>query len=107
MRISGTSWREDREMRQIVSEVYMFPENLRAKEATLDKQLRKVMEEAGEAWFAHDKGEGDDRIIEELWDVVQAAEGALRKFPKMGVLKGFAVVRLKGHRRGDYRGVRE
>lgn len=94
-------------MRYGMRDLYMFPENLRAKESTLDKQLRKVMEEAGEAWFAHDKAEGDERIIEELWDVVQAAEGALRKFPKRSVLKGFAVVKLKGHRRGDYRRGRE
>lgn len=85
------------------SRVYRFPENQRAAAQTLGAQLGKLAEETAEAVAAFDDGEGNARIIEELWDVIQAAEGALRKFGPLAVLKGLVRVKLKSHRRGDYR----
>ena len=48
--------------------------------------------------------EGDARVIEELWDVMHAAEGALRKFPIVKVAWGLMYVIWKNALRGDYRG---
>jgi hypothetical protein len=83
--------------------VYRFPENRRADAASMSDQLRKVREEACEAHCAYIYEEGSGRIIEELWDVIQAAEGALRKFPLPEVVKGLALVKIKSRHRGDYR----
>lgn len=83
--------------------VYRFPANKRAEAATLAGQLRKLLEECFEVLEAYEDNEGDVRIIEELWDVIQAAEGALRKFPLLAVLKGLAMVKIKSRQRGDYR----
>lgn len=83
--------------------MYRFPENQRAAAQTLGAQLGKLAEETAEAVAAYDDGEGRMRVIEELWDVIQAAEGALRKFSMIYVLKGLALVKIKSHRRGDYR----
>lgn len=85
--------------------VYRFPANQRAAESTLANQLRKVNEEAAEASQAFLMMEGQARIIEELWDVIQAAEGALRMFPLWHVEKGRAFVVEKSQLRGDYEGV--
>lgn len=84
------------------SRVYRFPENQRAAAQTLGAQLGKVAEETREAVAAFDGAEGDDRIIEELWDVIQAAEGALRKFHPARVSLGLVYVVFKSIMRGDY-----
>ena len=86
-----------------ITKPYRFPKNNRAAAQTLGAQLGKVAEETAEAVAAFNDGEKDARIIEELWDVIQAAEGALRKFGPLAVMKGFAMVVLKGCARGDYR----
>ena len=83
--------------------IYRFPANRRAEAATLAGQLRKLLEETREALEAYEGKEGEERIIEELWDVIQAAEGALRKFPLLAVIKGLAMVKIKSRQRGDYR----
>ena len=82
--------------------IYRFPANQRAQAATLSGQLLKIMEEAREVLQAYDEKEGSARVIEELWDLIQAAEGALRKFPLSDVIKGFILVKLKSRKRGDY-----
>ena len=86
--------------------IYRFPANQRAQAATLSDQLLKVIEEAREVLQAYENNEGDERIIEELWDSIQADEGALRKFPLSKVIKGFILVKLKSNKRGDYLTVR-
>ena len=85
------------------TQMYLFPENQRAAAHTLGAQLGKLAEETAEAVAAYDEREGSARIVEELWDVIQAAEGALRKFSFGIVLNGLASVTLKSYRRGDYR----
>lgn len=81
---------------------YRFPANRRAGKASLGAQVDKVYEETCEALAAVSLKEGDDRVIEELWDVIHAAEGALRKFPIIKVVKGLARVKVKNRQRGDY-----
>lgn len=82
--------------------IYRFRPNRRAEAETLGAQLGKVAEETREAVAAFDGAEGDDRIIEELWDVIQAAEGALRKFHPARVSLGLVYVVFKSIMRGDY-----
>lgn len=83
--------------------LYRFPSNKRAEAEALGAQLGKLAEETAEAVAAYDDGECPARIIEETWDVIQAAEGVLRKFGPPAVMKGFAMVLLKSIARGDYR----
>ena len=78
--------------------VYRFPENGRAKAALLCDQLEYVCGEAVEAAEAL----GQEHIIEELWDTIHAAEGALRKFRPQQVLDGYYKVVAKCQCRGDY-----
>lgn len=85
------------------TQMYLFPENQRAAAQTLGAQLGKLAEETAEAVAAYDDGEGSARVIEELWDVIQAAEGALRKFKKIDVCFGMIRVAVKCSMRGDYR----
>ena len=81
---------------------FRFPANRRAGELSLARQVDKLYEETCEVLAAVSLKEGDDRVIEELWDVVHAAEGALRKFPLRKVIVGIARVKVKNTRRGDY-----
>lgn len=81
---------------------FRFPANRRAGELSLTQQADKLYEETCEVLAAVSLREGDDRVIEELWDVVHAAEGALRKFPLRKVIVGIARVKIKNWRRGDY-----
>lgn len=81
--------------------VYRFPENQRAEALTLGKQIKYIQNEANEVVGAYIH-EGPERIIEELWDTVQAAEGALRKFAYPAVVAGYYGVVEKCEGRGDY-----
>lgn len=84
------------------SGLYRFPENQRAKKFTLGNQLEYLsgeVQEADDAWYYE---EGDDRIIEELWDAMQTDEGALRKFAYSKVVAGYYRVLEKCEKRGDY-----
>lgn len=90
----------------LTERVFRFPSNRRAERTDLKGQLNYVVEEAIEAAEAFRDNEGEHRIIEELWDTVQAAEGALRKFPLRKVIVGLARVKLKSLHRGDYGGER-
>ena len=80
--------------------VYRFPANGRADDLELWEQLEYARGEAVEAIEA--QGEGPERTIEELWDTIQAAEGALRKFRSQQVLDGYYKVVAKCQCRGDY-----
>ena len=82
--------------------IYRFGENQRAKKAMLGNQLEYVCDEAKEADNAWYDGEEDERVIEELWDTIQAAEGALRKFAYPAVVAGYYAVIEKCEERGDY-----
>lgn len=81
---------------------YRFPENQRAAAQTLGAQLGKLAEETAEAVAAFNDGESPARIIEETWDVIQAAEGVLRKFGVPAVMMGYVFVQAKSIERGDY-----
>ena len=81
---------------------YRFPPNERAERTTLLGQIKYVKAEAHEMLQALLDGEGDDRVIEECWDTIQASEGVLRKFPLFKVLRGWALVKVKSLKRGDY-----
>ena len=82
--------------------LYRFPSNKRAECASLCDQIIKLHEETNEVSRAFLDDESDARIIEETWDVIQTAEGILRKFPTWMVAIGFARVKLKSWHRGDY-----
>ena len=82
--------------------LYRFPSNKRAEAETLGAQLGKLAEETAEAVAAYNNGESPARIIEETWDVIQAAEGVLRKFGILAVMMGLAFVKAKSIERGDY-----
>lgn len=82
--------------------MYRFEENKRATRASLDEQIDKLFEEVAEVRDAYRNGEPAHRLVEELWDVIQAAEGCLRKFAHSAVLKGLIFVRKKSRERGDY-----
>lgn len=89
-------------MRRRMNWPYRFPLNRRAKKLSLTNQVGYIEGELEEVKTAILRIEGDSRVIEELWDVIQAAEGALRKFPLIDVIKGLARVKLKSLHRGDY-----
>lgn len=82
--------------------MYRFEENKRAARASFGDQLNKLSEELTEVYDAFIDGEPDSRLIEELWDVIQAAEGCLRKFDENAVSKGLTFVHAKSFERGDY-----
>lgn len=81
--------------------LYRFPANSRAEAATLAEQILRTDDEIHEAVLAAME-EGPERIIEELWDTIHAAEGALRKYKPQQVRDGYYLVMAKCNRRGDY-----
>lgn len=80
-----------------------FPENTRAVPQSLLEQAMAVEDEARELLAAIIAGEPRERILEECWDVVQAAEGVLRKFPVQEAAAARDFVEDKCRRRGNYR----
>lgn len=82
--------------------IYRFPSNKRAEMLSLTDQVSYIEGELREVKQAILLCEGDMRVIEELWDVAQTIEGALRKFPIHKVVFGFFLVLFKSRRRGDY-----
>lgn len=89
-------------MRRLPKAPYQFPANKRAEANWVWEQLDKVIEEAEEAARAYHYREGSDRVIEETWDVIAAAEGVLRNYKLRDVLVGKAKVLIKNRRRGDW-----
>ena len=82
--------------------LYRFPANSRAEALTLREQIDYVLDEAAEAAEAHAGFLGDEQTIGELWDVIHAAEGALRKFDPKMVTDCYYLTMAKNNRRGDY-----
>ena len=80
---------------------YRFPANRQAAELDAASQLDKVLEEADELADALHDGDAD-HACREAWDVIQAAEGVLRKMPEETVRLAHAAVMLRCSRRGDY-----
>lgn len=82
---------------------YRFPPNRRAEDASLRQQISYMRGEVDEVMQAHLEDEGDARVIEETMDVIQCAEGILRRYSIWAVLAGCARVKIKCFWRGDYR----
>lgn len=82
--------------------VYSFTANRRASEATVEEQAAKIMEEAEEVSKALHDGESPFIILEEVMDVIVAAEGMLRKFDRSVVFHAYHAELDKGVRRGDW-----
>ena len=80
--------------------LFRFPANKRAKDATLNEQVAKVREEAVEVYRACMDWD-DEAILIEAWDVIYAAEGVLRKYPKDMAERAFEAVKAKAKERGD------
>lgn len=83
--------------------MFRFPPNKRAKEATLHEKMKKINEEFNEATRAYmDHVEfGDEPLAGELWDVIYATEGALRKLDKNTVEEECEATRAKAKACGD------
>lgn len=84
--------------------LYRFPSNAQAERNTVGDQILKLDEELNEvakAW-ACECGSSNDRLIEELWDLIQVAEGVLRKFDESDVVRCYGLVLEKCAKRGDY-----
>lgn len=80
--------------------LYRFPANSRAEASILAVQILHAKDEINEVIEA--TMESPERIIEELWDTIHAAEGALRKFKPQQVRDGYYLVMAKNNERGDY-----
>lgn len=80
---------------------YRFPPNKQAAGLDAASQLDKVLEEADELADALHEGDAD-HACREAWDVIQAAEGILRRCPEAVVERARADVMLRCSRRGDY-----
>lgn len=85
-----------------MEKLYRFPANKEAAALDLGEQIDKMAEELDEVKRAFVACEGEARIIEELWDYIQAGEGALRKFHERDVERGRLGVFLKCQQRGNY-----
>lgn len=79
---------------------YRFPANKRAKENTLNDQVAKVREEGVEVYRACMDWD-EDAMLEEVMDVIYAAEGILRKYDKKKVEEAYEKVVQKARDRGD------
>lgn len=80
---------------------YRFPPNSQAAECALYEQMDKVYEEVAELDEATRAGD-TAHVCREAWDVIQAAEGILRRCPDHVVERARADVMLRCSRRGDY-----
>lgn len=59
---------------------YQFPPNRRATDADIYTQAGYTANEAKELETVVWSGESDIHVIKQAWDVIQSAEGVLRKF---------------------------
>lgn len=85
---------------------YIFPQNNKAYCNTRKEQAAKVLEEANEIIKALEEignqNSIDAHVVEECFDVIQAVEGVLRKYPKHFVELIKTKTIIKCYRRGDY-----
>ena len=63
-------------------------------------QVQHIRSEADEVLDAYINREGEERLIEELWDVCWCVETLLRRFPWRKVVKGFCHCIEKNRERG-------
>ena len=81
--------------------VQTFPANLRAQRATGSEQVRKLEEEFGEYMEALRERDTENEV-EELLDLLIAADNLLDKYDGEAVRQGIAAQMLKGRERGDW-----
>lgn len=81
---------------------YQFPPNRRATDADICTQAKYTAYEAKELETVVCSGESDICIIKQAWDVIQSAEGVLRKFPEDLVAAVQEAVYRNCKAKGDY-----
>lgn len=93
-------------MRQSRNQLYLFPPNKKAYNATRIEQAEKASEEVQEIIDAlqeyGNQNLVDAHVIEECFDAIQAIEGVLRKYPEWLVKVVKTKTMLKCYSRGDY-----
>lgn len=84
--------------------MFRFPNNAQAERNTVGDQIVKLDEELNEVAYAWacECDSSSDRVLEELWDLIQAAEGVLNKFDEADVIRAYCAVLEKCEKRGDY-----
>lgn len=81
---------------------YQFPPNKRATDADICTQTIYTADEAKELESVVCSGESDIHIIKQAWDVIQSAEGVLRKYPDDLVAAVQEAVYKNCKAKGDY-----
>lgn len=81
---------------------YQFPPNRRATDADLITQVGYTSKEAKELETVVCSGESDICIIKQAWDVIQSAEGVLRKYSDDLVAAVQEAVYKNCKAKGDY-----
>jgi hypothetical protein len=83
---------------------YQFPKNYQAVNNSLYEQINKVREETTELReeIVGICNVNPQAVCREAWDVIQAAEGVLRKFPDVIVENAYDSVEMRCEVRGDY-----
>ena len=85
------------------NEIYRFPPNHKALEASKLQMGAKLMEECAEVCEAIATKERSPRVLEELADVIQVVEGLQRAYGnETAVRASYGMVYAKCRRRGDY-----
>lgn len=81
---------------------YQFPPNRRAADADICTQAGYTAKEAKELETVVCSGESDIHIIKQAWDVIQSAEGVLRKYSDDLVAAVQEAVYQNCKAKGDY-----
>lgn len=81
---------------------YQFSANKRATDADIYTQAGYTAKEAKELETVVCSGESDIHVIKQAWDVIQSAEGVLRKYPDDLVAAVQEAVYRSCKAKGDY-----
>lgn len=81
---------------------YQFPPNRRATDADIYTQAGYTAEQAKELETVVCSGESDICVIKQAWDVIQSAEGVLRKYSDDLVASVQEAVYKNCKAKGDY-----
>lgn len=81
---------------------YQFPPNRRAADADIHAQAGYTAKQAKELETVVCSGESDICVIKQAWDVIQSAEGVLRKYSDDLVASVQEAVYKNCKARGDY-----
>lgn len=81
---------------------YQFPPNRRATDADIYTQAGYTANEAKELETVVCSGESDIHVIKQAWDVIQSAEGVLRKYSDNFVAAVQEAVYLNCKAKEDY-----